>query len=82
MGHRIAVHTIALVLFSAPLSCAELFHLNHDPITNQYLGPVGPLVISGEIIPGDCDRLLSKIFPDEKHFLPSTRSFWHRTSAT
>ncbi len=69
MGHRIAIHTFALVLFSAPLACAELFYMDHDPITDQYLGPVGPLVISGEIMPGDYDRLLSKITVDEKRFL-------------
>ena len=69
MDHRIAVYTFALMLFSAPLSCAELFYLDHDPVTDQYLGPVGPLVISGEIMPGDYDRLVSKICEDEKRFL-------------
>jgi len=69
MRYRIAVRTIALLLFSAPVLAAEFFYMDHDPFTDQYLGPVGPLVISGEIMPGDYDRLLSKIAGDANHFL-------------
>jgi hypothetical protein len=52
-----------------PCLGAELFYLDHDPFTAEYAGPVGPLVISGEIMPGDYERLLSKIAGDEGRFL-------------
>jgi len=52
-----------------PVLSAELFYMDHDPVTDQFVGPTGPLVLSGEIIPGDADRLLSKILDDENRFL-------------
>ena len=69
MGRRIAVGTFALILFGTPVWGADLFYMDHDPITGRYVGPVGPLVISGEIVPGDYDQLLSKITGDENRFL-------------
>ena len=69
MGRRIAVRTLALILLSTPAWGADLFYLDHDPFTDRYVGPVGPLVISGEIIPGDYDRLLSRITGDENRYL-------------
>jgi hypothetical protein len=69
MGRRIAVRTFALILFSTPVLGADLFYMDHDPFTDRYVGPVGPLVISGEIMPGDYDHLLSKITDDENRFL-------------
>ena len=69
MGRRMAVRTLALILLSTPAWGADLFYLDHDPFTDRYVGPVGPLVISGEIIPGDYDRLLSRITGDENRYL-------------
>jgi hypothetical protein len=69
MGRRIAVRTFALILLSTPVLGADLFYMDHDPFTDRYVGPVGPLVISGEIMPGDYDHLLSKITDDENRFL-------------
>jgi hypothetical protein len=69
MGRRIAIATVALLLVSLPSFAAEIFYLDHDPVTGEFVGPIGPLVISGEIIPGDSDRLLSRILDDENHFL-------------
>ena len=68
MGYRTAVGTIALLL-GTPGFAAELFYMDHDSLTGQYQGAVGPLVMSGEIIPGDYERLLSKIIDDRDRFL-------------
>jgi len=59
----------ALILLSTPVLGADLFYMDHDPFIDRYVGPVGPLVISGEIVPGDYDQLLSKITGDENRFL-------------
>jgi hypothetical protein len=48
---------------------AEFFFMDHDAFTGQYTGPVGNLVISGDIEPGDYERLLAKIGDDPRHFL-------------
>lgn len=48
---------------------ADFFYMDHDAFTGQYTGPVGPLVMSGDIEPGDYDRLLAKIGDDPRHFL-------------
>jgi hypothetical protein len=69
MGYRTAVGTIALLLLGSPGLAAELFYMDHDKLTGQYQGPVGPLVMSGEIISGDYERLLSKIADDQDRFL-------------
>src|SRR5260370_40275822 len=68
-GRRIAAGTFALILFGTPVFGADFFYMDHDPFTDRYVGPVGPLVISGEIVPGDYDQLLSKITGDENRFL-------------
>lgn len=47
--------------------------MDHHPFTDEYVGPVGPLVISGEITPGDSDRLLSRILGDEDRFLAQNK---------
>jgi hypothetical protein len=73
MRGRIALCQAALLLLGAPSLGAELFYMDHDPYTHQYVGPVGPLVISGEIIPGDYDRLLSKILDDPNRFLAENK---------
>jgi hypothetical protein len=52
---------------------AELYYLDRDAFNNEYVGPVGPLVLSGEIAPGDYDRLLAKITEDDKRFLAQNK---------
>ena len=69
MRARVALCNVALLLTGMPCLGAELFYLDHDPFTTEYVGAVGPLVISGEITPGDYERLLSKIAGDEGRFL-------------
>jgi hypothetical protein len=69
MRARVALCNVALLLAGMPCVGAELFYLDHDPFTAEYVGAVGPLVISGEIMPGDYERLLSKIAADEGRFL-------------
>lgn len=69
MRLRAALCNVALFLAGTPCLGAELFYLDHDPFTAEYVGAVGPLVISGEIVPGDYERLLSKITGDERRFL-------------
>jgi hypothetical protein len=69
MGHRIAVCTAVLLLASMPSRGAEFFYMDHDPFTDAYVGPIGPLVMSGEIVTGDYERLLKKITGDEGRFL-------------
>jgi hypothetical protein len=73
MRGRTALCQVALILLSAPCLGAELFYMDHDPYTDQYVGSVGPLVISGEIVPGDYDRLLSKILGDPDRFLSDNK---------
>jgi hypothetical protein len=70
---RFALLTLALALFGSASSGAELFYMDHDPFTDEYVGPVGPLVLSGEIMPGDCDRLLARIAGDEARFLSQNK---------
>ena len=73
MRGRIVVCQVALLLFGAPTLGAELFYMDHDPYTREYVGPVGPLVVSGEIVPGDYDRLLSRILDDPNRFLAENK---------
>lgn len=47
--------------------------MDHDPVTGEYVGPVGPLVLSGEIVTGDYDALISKILADENRFLAQNK---------
>ena len=72
LHRRIIVFQIALLL---SMSCrgAEIFYMDHDPVTDRYVGPVGPLVISGEITPGDYDALLAQILGDENRFLEQNK---------
>jgi hypothetical protein len=58
-----------MLLSGAAARSAELYYLDRDAFNNEYVGPVGPLVISGEIVPGDYERLLAKIAEDDKRFL-------------
>jgi hypothetical protein len=73
IGARIAAGLCALTLGSAPAFCAELFYMDHDPFTGRFVGPEGPLVISGEIVPGDYAALLSKILADRERFLAQNK---------
>jgi hypothetical protein len=73
MRRWIAICEVALILVSAPSLGAEVFYMDHDPYTDKYVGPVGPLVISGEITPGDYDRLLSRILEDPNRFLAQNK---------
>ena len=58
-----------LLIVCTPALGADLFYLDHDPFTHEYVGPTGPLVLSGEIAAGDYDRLLARISEDQKRFL-------------
>jgi ATP-dependent protease ClpP protease subunit len=73
MRHPAAVCKAALLLFCMPCGAAEFFYMDHDPVTDQYIGPVGPLVLSGEVVPGDYDSLLSRILDDENRFLSQNK---------
>jgi hypothetical protein len=76
MLRNVAACIIALTaLVYEPAPAAELFYLDRDPFTNEYIGPVGPLVLSGEIVPGDYARLLSKIAEDESRFLTQAKLY-------
>lgn len=73
MSSRTAACIVALILIGTPALGAELFYMDHDPVTKEYVGPTGPLVLSGEIAPGDYDRLLSKISEDENRFIEQNK---------
>jgi hypothetical protein len=60
---------LAWAFMVGPARGAELFYMDHDLLTSQFVGPVGPLVISGDIDPGDYDRLLTKIANDDNRFM-------------
>jgi hypothetical protein len=66
---RLIVGVLGLVCCAAPLRCAEVFYLDHDEFTHQYVGPVGPLVVSGALAAGDVDRVLAKILERPEQFL-------------
>jgi len=51
------------------VNAAELFYMDHDTLTQRLVGPVGPLVISGEIEPGDYVALVNKISASEARFV-------------
>jgi len=67
----LAVCLFALV--SGAAAGAELFYMDHDAFTEKFVGPVGPLVLSGDIETGDYDRLLSKILDDPDRFLAQNK---------
>jgi hypothetical protein len=66
---RLALVCTIFLLSGTFARSAELYYLDRDAFNNEYVGPVGPLVLSGEITPGDYDRLLAKIAEDDKRFL-------------
>jgi len=47
--------------------------MDHDAFTGRYTGPVGALVMSGNIEPGDYDRLLQRLADDPQRFLSQDR---------
>jgi hypothetical protein len=72
MGRAAILSLICLGTLAAPaarVSAAEIFYLDRDAFNNEYTGPVGPLVLSGEIAPGDYARLVAKIGEDPDRFL-------------
>jgi hypothetical protein len=73
MRRWIAFCKVALLLVNVPCVGAEIFYMDHDPFTGQYVGPTGPLVFSGEIAPGDYDRLLARILEDQTRFLAQNK---------
>src|ERR1700743_61505 len=70
-----AAFALVVSVSSAPASAAELFYMDRDSFNNQYTGPVGPLVLSGEILPGDYDKLLARIAEDPDRFLERNKLF-------
>jgi hypothetical protein len=70
---RAAAACTILFLRMAAAPAADLFYMDRDSFSNEYVGPVGPLVLSGEIVPGDYHRLLSRIAEDEKRFLDQNK---------
>ena len=64
---------ITPALANGPALAAEIFYLDRDAFSNAYVGPVGPLVLSGEIAPGDYALLLAKIAEDQKRFLEQNK---------
>src|ERR1700691_3525023 len=73
MSARIAACLVALLLVNVPAFSAELFYMDHDPYTDRFVGPIGPLVLSGEIVPGDYAALLAKILADRERFLAQNK---------
>lgn len=66
---------LAGLVSMAPAAAAELFYMDRDSFNNQYTGPVGPLVLSGEIVPGDYAKLLARIAEDPGRFLERNKLF-------
>jgi hypothetical protein len=64
---------IALVLVSRAGLGAEFFYMDRDQFSDKFVGPEGPLVISGEIVPGDYELLVSKIAADQDRFLQQNK---------
>jgi hypothetical protein len=73
MLRKFAARWALLMCLSSPVLAAELFYMDHDSFSGKYVGPVGPLVFSGEIEPGDYDRLLAKILDDQSRFLAENK---------
>jgi len=70
MRNRLPAYILGMFLVSAPALGAEFSYIDYEPFTNQKLpGSSGYLLLSGEIVPGDYDRLLNKIIDDEHRFL-------------
>ena len=74
IGRAASLALLALCAFAAPCGvAAEIFYMDRDTFTNEYTGPVGPLVLSGEIVPGDYARVLAKIAEDPNRFLSQNK---------
>jgi hypothetical protein len=69
MRCRLAIGIIALAGAVRFAPAAEIFYLDHDVMTHEYTGPVGPLVFSGEIVVGDYDRLVARVAENRAQFL-------------
>jgi len=41
MNHRIGLCKATLLLASMPCVGAEFFYMDHNPFTNEYVGPTG-----------------------------------------
>ncbi|HLW24846.1 MAG TPA: hypothetical protein VKT22_10845 [Steroidobacteraceae bacterium] len=72
MVRRAAVLVSLMAVAAAPMA-AELFTLDRDPLSSTYTGPTGPLVLSGDILAGDYDRLLTRIAENPQQFLATNR---------
>lgn len=72
-AHLAAYAALLLTVGVRPLAGAELFTLGHQPFSRDYASPSGPLVLSGEIVPGDYDRLLARIAENPSVFLAQNR---------
>jgi hypothetical protein len=70
---RRAALCASLLVLSATALGADLFYMDRDAFSNEYVGPVGPLVLSGDIVEGDYQRLLAKIAEDENRFLTQNK---------
>jgi hypothetical protein len=66
---------LAAFVSTSSAAAAELFYLDRDPFNNQYTGPVGPLVLSGELVPGDYAKLLARIAEDPERFLERNKLY-------
>lgn len=75
MVRQAATFLILALMLCGAAPAAELYYLDRDPFSNKYVGPVGPLVLSGEIVPGDFARLLAKIAEDESRFLDRNKIY-------
>lgn len=73
MVRRIAFALSLLVGLAARAPAAELFTLDRDPLSSEYTGPSGPLVLSGDIVVGDYDRLLARIAENPAEFFALNR---------
>jgi hypothetical protein len=74
IGRAAPLALLVLCALAAPCAtAAEIFYLDRDTFTNEYTGPVGPLVLSGEIVPGDYARVLAKIAEDPNRFLSQNK---------
>src|SRR5450631_1585512 len=73
MIRRLVLRIVLALSVSMPAVSAELFYMDHDAFTGKYIGPTGPLVISGDIARGDYERLLAKIEDDEDRFLSQNK---------
>lgn len=75
MIRPIAAAAVTLLILCGSASAAELYYLDRDPFSNEYVGPIGPLVVSGQIVPGDYTKLLTKIAEDEARFLDRNKLY-------